>query len=266
MKGSDALALGIGIGGAATIAGRIYDNWPFTWNDFLTATQHAVIVSHRTDNPEAFDSWIVKCVTQNGLFFNAFDGLDNLNRLERLNRNLNLHLTAEEYARIVPRLLYQTRIPGIPMVGPVISPPTFRGITSLPVVGSFNVTQMGNAATTKRGKGGKKRINASLNPLSSVPKLLAPAPQPAENKPASNNKKRRPGRTGMNVRTRKGLGFYDEVRVAGGSDQRAREVATNRLPVKRNLPMDEAVKRNRRAVDRAVREYRNNGDWDYPTT
>src|SRR5438128_1243075 len=117
MKGSDALALGIGLGGAAVIAGKICDNWPLTWNDFLTAAQHAVIVSHRNDNAEAFDSWIVRCVTEKGLFFNAFDGLDHLNRLNRFNHALNLHLTAQEYGRILAKLppeLPYTRIPGIP--------------------------------------------------------------------------------------------------------------------------------------------------------
>jgi hypothetical protein len=120
---------------------------------------------------------------------------------------------------------------------------------------------IGLASFRKRG-GFKQRSKSLQNKLGVGSSLLSQNVAP-ENKPLSSHKKRRPGRTSMNLRTLTSLGFYDENRVAGGNDERARWFATKRLSLKKNVPIDEAVKRNRRAVDRAVRKYRNNGDWDY---
>lgn len=119
-----------------------------------------------------------------------------------------------------------------------------------------------------RKRGGKKPNPSFRNKLTEGQKLLTAAPaaqKPGETKISSSNHKktRRVGRTGMNLRTRTILSFYDDARISGGLEQRARAVAAGRLPLKKNLPQDDAVKRNCRAVDYAVRNYRNNGDWDY---
>jgi hypothetical protein len=233
MKGSDALAIGVGIGGGAVLFGKVYDAWPFTWDEVLTAVGRGILESKRKNATDAFDQWIVNRVTQIRMNPPIFEPLASL---VRLNHDLQLELSDEEYTRILAKL-QKAQIPVMPIIGPIIDPP--------------------GLVKKKGGKKGGFKRKAQLEFANGhhPTRLLSSLP---------NHKKRHPGRTGMNLRTRTSLGFYDELRVRGGTDQRAREVATERLPLKKNLPIDEAVKRNRRAVDRAVREYRNNGDWDYP--